>query len=189
MPLLLQARNEFERALGHSCQGCSDFNARSCRYVYRLKAQLRRLEPKALLCAWFAAGSFVERRRRAGDLLRRRARGRQQAVGRFLAALRRGWQQAVVRLLAVGSSDGSVRGHRSGRGFCDFVGKTAGTDLSRGRKGRPFDVIKDFVPSGSPIAGYKEFISRRATGGHFVKANGRFSKANAFVKGKLLPGR
>ena len=141
-----------------------------------------------MLCAWFAAGSFVERRRRAGDLLRRRARGRQQAVGRFLAALRRGWQQAVVRLLAAleaqrNGSDGSVRGHRSGRGFCDFVGKTAGTDLSRGRKGRPVDVIKDFVPSGSSIAPYKEFISRRATDGHFVKANGRFSKANAFVKG------
>ena len=39
------------------------------------------------------------------------------------------------------------------------------------------------MPSGSPIAGYKEFISRRATDGHFVKANGRFSKANAFMKG------
>ena len=39
------------------------------------------------------------------------------------------------------------------------------------------------MPSGSPIAGYKEFISRRATDGHFVKANGRFSKANAFIKG------
>ena len=47
-----------------------------------------------------AAGSFAERRRRAGDLLRRRARGRRRAVGRLLAALRRGWRQAVVRLLA-----------------------------------------------------------------------------------------
>ena len=56
-----------------------------------------------------AAGAFVERRRRAGDLLE---------VGN------RGWRQAVLRSAALevqGGSDGSDWGHRSRRGFCNFV--------------------------------------------------------------------
>ena len=89
-----------------------------------------------------AAGSFAERRRRAIDLLRRRARVWRRAVGRLLAALRRGWRQAVVRLLAAlearapGGSDGSVRGHRSGRGFCDFVTSVGGHSASTAGTGQ-----------------------------------------------------
>ena len=62
------------------------------------KARLRRLEAKALLwnsrARWprRSAGSFVERRRRAGDLLE---------VGD------RGWQQAVVRSAALEAQGGS----------------------------------------------------------------------------------
>ena len=113
-------------------------------YVYkRLKAQLRRLEPKALLWGMatslgqLAAGSFVERSRRAGDLLCRRARGRRQAVGRLLAALHRGWQQAVVRsLAALEAQAAATRGHRSGRGFCDFIASVGGHSAGHGQRFR-----------------------------------------------------
>ena len=69
---------------GHSGgQGC-DFLARICRYVSRLKAQLRRLEQ----------GS-----RALAALLGLRLRLRKE-VGDEPSGKRRGWQQAVVRSLA-----------------------------------------------------------------------------------------
>ena len=67
-----------------------------------------------------AAGSFVERRRRAGDLLQRRASGRQRAVGVcWLRCAEAGDKPSSVRRLRWKRS--ARRERRSGRGFCDFV--------------------------------------------------------------------
>ena len=74
--------------------------------------------------------------RRAGDLLRRQARGRQRADGRLLAAQRLATSRCplagCVGSAAQGGSDGSGKGHRSGRGFCDFVASVGGRSAGHG---------------------------------------------------------
>ena len=92
----------------------------------------------------------------------------------------------------------SVGGHSAGHGFNDFVAGVprlvkAGTDLLRGRKGRPFDVIKGFcrVAAQWPdliwvTDGQARVKNLSAAGpakpfpaltGHFIKVDGRFIKA------------
>ena len=102
--------NDFEHASGHSGgQGCNDFLARGCRYVQRLKAQLRRL-PKRCSGAVARAGTLLGRLAAGCAFVKRSATSRR---GSAQAATSRCPFAGCVGSAARGCARGAARGHRS----------------------------------------------------------------------------